>query len=235
MEDVMKYNSIIMKSLLIAGNWKSNKTNEQAREWVQHIHLPESLPEQVTILLCVPFTTLSVLQWSVGQQKLPVSIAAQNVSKFDAGSYTGEVNAVQLAELTQWVLVGHSERRTYLSESDADLSMKVQRAKEAGLRVIYCVSDAQAVVPDAVDVIAYEPVWAIGTGKAETPENAEDVCAAIKQRTSAKIVLYGGSVDDANVGSFVGMPHIDGVLVGGASLDPIGFSRLITAAIAATK
>jgi triosephosphate isomerase (TIM) len=224
-----------MKSLLIAGNWKSNKTNEQARAWVQQVQLPLSVSEQHTVVLCAPFTALSVLQWAVEQRKLPLRLAAQTLSKFDAGSYTGEISATQIAEIASWVLIGHSERRTLLSESDEDLSMKVQQAKKAGLRVIYCVPDAQTLVPEAVDVVAYEPVWAIGTGKTETPENADHVCAAIRQKTSAKTVLYGGSVDDANVGSFVRMPHIDGVLVGGASLDALIFSRLIGAAIEATK
>lgn len=224
-----------MKSLLIAGNWKSNKTNQEARMWAQQVQLPVSLPEQVTLLICAPFTSLSVLQWAVGAQKLPLSLAAQNISKFDPGSYTGEINATQIAEIASWVLVGHSERRTHLAESDEDLRMKVKKANNAGLHCIYCVSDTEMKVPDMVDVVAYEPVWAIGTGNAETPEHANEVCAVIKQQASVKTVIYGGSVSEMNVGSFVRMPNIDGVLVGGASLDATVFSQLIASAIDAVK
>jgi triosephosphate isomerase len=138
-------------------------------------------------------------------------------------------------ELADWVLIGHSERRKYFNESDADLATKVEKAHNVGLKVIFCVPDDKTPVPTGVEVVAYEPVWAIGTGKTDTPENANAVVASIKQKTGATTVLYGGSVTAENVATFVSQPSIDGVLPGGASLDPQKYSNLVHAAIMATK
>jgi len=222
-----------MKSLFIAGNWKSNKTTQEAHQWIAAFQAAGSTPvaqENVTTVLCVPFTILAVLKWAVETNKLPFHLAAQNVSKFSEGAYTGEVSARQVAELAQWVIIGHSERRKYFGETDEDLALKVEKAKEASLRVIYCVPDAKTAIAAGVDVVAYEPVWAIGTGKTDTPENAGMVCGEIKQKVPDAQVIYGGSVTDENVASFVAQSTIDGVLPGGASLDPVKFSRLILAA-----
>lgn len=213
-----------MKKLFIAGNWKSNKTVSEAQAWLSAARDPNG-----NIVICVPFTLLPALKGG------PFVVGAQDVSPFAEGAYTGEVSARQAGEFADWVIVGHSERRKYFSENDDLLQKKVQQAKKAGLKVIYCVPDSETVVPENVDVIAYEPVWAIGTGKTDTPENADRVCAKIKERTNNAMVIYGGSVTDKNVASFVRMPHIDGVLPGGASLDPVTFSRLIDAAQHATK
>lgn len=223
-----------MKSLFIVGNWKSNKTIRETKEWVQgfmaHGSWLLTKPSTLTVVVCAPFTALSTLKQGVQDNNLPIGLGAQDLSKFDMGAYTGDINANMVKELADWVIIGHSERRTNHKESDPELAIKVTQANNAGLRVIYCVPDATTLVPRNVDIVAYEPVWAIGTGTSDTPENAQGVCAQIKQTSGVKIVIYGGSVTAGNVASFCAMQDIDGVLPGGASLNPEKFTQLLIAA-----
>ena len=231
-----------MKPLIIAGNWKSNKTVAEAKEWLQHFKFQISPPkadqplagnnklENKTITLCVPYTLLSVLKEEIKKLVLPVQPGAQDVSPYPEGAYTGEVSARQIKELADWVIIGHSERRKYFGETDELFKKKVEQAKTAGLKIIYCVPDAETVIPAGVDVVAYEPVWAIGTGKADTPENATGVITKIKANSGVMTVIYGGSVTPENVKTFTAEPAIDGVLPGGASLNPIKFWNLISEA-----
>lgn len=211
------------KSLFIAGNWKSNKTRAAAVDWLEKFN--QTLPQikNITVILGVPFPLLEFFH-----DKL--TIAAQDVSPFQEGAYTGEVAASQIKEFANWVIIGHSERRKFFLEDDMLVFEKAKRAKEQGLSVIFCVQDEKTPIPPHVDVVAYEPIWAIGTGKSDTPENANAVVTVIKQRFQG-LVIYGGSVTDENVKSFVSQSSIDGVLPGGASLDPVKFANLITAAV----
>ncbi len=222
-----------MKQVLVAGNWKSNKTTAEAGEWLEQLRTQNAeLNDQIKdiiLVLCVPFTLLHFLNYQIKQFKLPIALGAQDVSPYPDGAYTGEVSARQIKEFADWVIIGHSERRKYFGETDEMLNQKVIQAKTAGLKIIYCVPDGQTAVPDGVDVVAYEPVWAIGTGKADTPESANSVTASIKQKTGAAQVIYGGSVTPENVASFIAQPSIDGVLPGGASLDAEKFVNLIYA------
>lgn len=218
-----------MKKLFIAGNWKSNKTTEEAGAWLEKLNVPQIAG---TVVVCAPFTALAPMHWAIGQRKLPIELGAQDVSPFGDGAYTGEVSARQVKELAGWVIIGHSERRNYFGETDELLGKKTAMAKEAGLKVIYCVQDAHTAAPQGVDVIAYEPVWAIGTGKTDTPQNAASVVSEIKSRTGVQICIYGGSVTAENVKDFVSTDVIDGVLPGGASLDPGKFGALVTRAAA---
>lgn len=213
-----------MKKLVIAGNWKSNKTIDEAQNWLRQFNLQPN----TKIILCPAFIHLQLFRWFIDTNKCPFELGAQDVSRFPSGAYTGEVNAHMLKGLVEWVMVGHSERRAHLQETDAILAQKVARVKEAGLKVLFCVEDEKSVIPSGVEIVAYEPVWAIGTGKSDTPENANMVTSAIKAKTQASLVLYGGSVKPENVASFVTQPAIDGVLVGGASLDPEQFKELIS-------
>ncbi len=219
-----------MKPLFIAGNWKSNKTTTEAMEWLANFKAQSSQLklENMTIVLCVPFTLIPVLKEQIGQ--LPMALGAQDVSPFPDGAYTGEVSARQLKELCDWVIVGHSERRKNFGETDEQLGKKVNQAKAVGLKVMYCVPDSQTKIPQQVDVVAYEPIWAIGTGKTDTPENAASVITSIKAASHVQIALYGGSVTPENVKSFINQSSIDGVLPGGASLDPVKFYQLIATA-----
>jgi triosephosphate isomerase (TIM) len=220
-----------MKQLFIAGNWKSNKTIVESKEWLtKFIFDASKFPvNNLTVVICAPYIALPELKNHMGST--PVVLGAQDVSPFNDGAYTGEVTAGMIKEVADWVIIGHSERRKYFNETDEMLGKKVEQAASAGLKVIYCVQDENTTVPNGVDVIAYEPVWAIGTGKTDTPENANSVVASIKQKTQVDIVIYGGSVVAENVASFVSMPSIDGVLPGGASLDPEKFAHLIIASV----
>lgn len=216
-----------MKSLFIAGNWKSNKVTSEAEAW---IHAFNATSENITIAICAPFTLLPGLKALVEASGKPLVLAAQNISPFGEGAYTGEITGKQIKEFADWVIVGHSERRKHFGETDEMLAQKVLQAKSAGLKVIYCVPNEHTAVPPGVEVVAYEPVWAIGTGKTDTPENANTVITAIKAKTQAAIVIYGGSVTADNVASFIAQPAIDGVLPGGASLNAEQFAALITKA-----
>ena len=227
-----------MKSYLIAGNWKSNKTTNEAMEWLQKLSAislgtrdsgQELSAKNNTFVLCAPYTLLFFMKQEIDRLQLPIALGTQDVSPFGDGAYTGAVSARQVKEFADWVIIGHSERRKYFGETDAILVQKVAKAKEAGLRVVYCVPDETTVVPWSVDVVAYEPVWAIGTGKAETPEHANAVIAAIKAKTQIAMVIYGGSVTPDNVASFLAQSAIDGVLPGGASLDAEKFAALLQA------
>lgn len=216
-----------MKKLFIAGNWKSNYGVANISEWLGKFSLTR---EDVPVILCVPFTLLYDMKQQIQSRGIPITLGAQNVSPFEEGAYTGEIAASQIKELALWVIIGHSERRKFFFETDQMLQKKVEQAKRVGLKIIYCVPDDNSSVPIGVDVIAYEPVWAIGSGVSDTPENANKVIESIKSKTNVPTVIYGGSVTDQNVSSFVNTYAIDGVLPGGASLDPEKFSLLIKAA-----
>ncbi len=209
-----------MKSLFIIGNWKSNKTVAEATQWLEKFN---PTGQNVTIVVCVSYTLLAMF----ASKKRSFLLGAQDVSPFPPGAYTGEVSAAQVKEFADWVIIGHSERRKYFGETDDMLQKKVTEAKSAGLKIIYCVPDDATLVPPGVDVVAYEPVWAIGTGKSDTPENANSVIASIKTKTAIDTVIYGGSVTEENISTFVSQAAIDGVLPGGASLDPGKFAALI--------
>ena len=160
---------------------------------------------------------------------MPVKLGAQNISPFAQGAYTGEINAAQAREFAEYVLIGHSERRTHFSETDAMLVAKVKQALSVGLEPIFCIQNAQTAIPDGVTIVAYEPVEAIGSGHPDTPEDAEAVSQAVKATyPSVQTVLYGGSVKANNVQDFTSVSSIDGVLVGGASLDAEQWGKIIT-------
>lgn len=217
-----------MKHPLIVGNWKSNKTISEAMEWLKKLSAG-------AIVLCVPYTLLYVMKQEIDRLKLPIELGAQDVSPFDEGAYTGEVTARMVKEIADWVIIGHSERRKYFFETNEILKNKVDKARGAGLKIIYCVPDDVTPVPAGIDVVAYEPVWAIGTGKTDSPANANTVISSIKSKTAVATVIYGGSVTEENVSAFVNQPAIDGVLPGGASLDPDKFARLVEAAVCIEK
>lgn len=220
-----------MKKLYLVANWKSNKTKAETISWFTSFAQKKEMflqhPEKV-IVVCPPHLYLDCAQESVKEFQLPVFIGAQDLSPFGQGAYTGEVYAKEIKEYGDYVIVGHSERRQYFGESDELLTKKVAMALQEGLTPVFCVQGKETVVPEGVTIVAYEPVTAIGTGHPDTPEDAEEVAKTIKDtHSTVQVVLYGGSVKPDNVASFTVMEHIDGVLVGGASLDPEIFSQLI--------
>jgi triosephosphate isomerase len=217
-----------MQKRYLIGNWKSNMTIVDTQKWFQDFSsdfLQHPLPNEMTIVLCVPFTVLSQAKELIQQNHLTIHLGAQDVSPFGRGPYTGEVSAEMIKELATHVLIGHSERRQYFSESDEERAFQVLNAKTAGLSIIYCVPDGSEQVPESVDIVAYEPIDAIGTGKPEDPEKVIEICRKISERTH-RATLYGGSITDDTTGEYVKSPDVGGLLVGGASLDPEMFFRI---------
>jgi triosephosphate isomerase (TIM) len=228
-----------MKQIIIAGNWKSNKTASESDVWFKQfspliIGYKDKLGSTIP-LVCGPFSDLYLMKRLVDEFSLPVELGAQDVSPFNEGAFTGEVTAKMLKELVSWVIIGHSERRKLMHEADEELFNEVQQAKSVGLKVIYCVPDDQTKIPAEVDVVGYEPIWAIGTGKTDSPENANSVITSIKTKSGVKQAVYGGSITADNIALFVNQPAIDGALVGGASLDPQKFYNLIVNATQGLK
>ena len=240
---------------LMAGNWKSNLNHQEAVVLVQKLAwtLQDKNwdPEKSEVAVIPPFTDIRSVQTLVDGDKLSIGYGAQDVSEHDGGAYTGEISAGMLAKLgCTYVVVGHSERREYHAESDAVVNAKAMKALAAAMTPIVCVGEGLDVrkageqvpytlaqvdgslagfTPEEIGslVVAYEPVWAIGTGEVATPEDAQEVCAAIRTRLAELYsgdladgvrVLYGGSVKAANVAGIMQQADVDGCLVGGASL-----------------
>lgn len=222
---------------LVAGNWKMYKGPAETLAFFDTFEAPEG----VEIVLCPPFVSLEA---AVGEEW---PVYAQNVHWAGEGAFTGEVSAAMLVELgVTGALVGHSERRQHFGETDETVRLRCEAALAAGLGVIACVGETEdereqgltdevlarqvAVIPKHERlVIAYEPVWAIGTGKTATPELAQAAHAAIKRLHDTR-VLYGGSVKPENAAELLSQPDVDGALVGGASLDPASFAAICRAA-----
>ncbi|MFN8126760.1 MAG: triose-phosphate isomerase [Candidatus Nanopelagicales bacterium] len=246
---------------LMAGNWKMNLNHLEAIAHVQKVafSLNEKELADVEAAVLPPFTDLRSVQTLIEGDKYHISYGAQDVSQHDDGAYTGEVSGSMLAKLgCTYVVVGHSERRQYHAETDEIVNAKARKAIEHGMTAIVCVGEDLTVrqsgdhvhhtlaqvsgslagltdehVADLV--IAYEPVWAIGTGEVATPQDAQEVCGAIRahlaQLHSADVaertrILYGGSVKSSNVAAIMAETDIDGALIGGASLDPDEFATI---------
>jgi triosephosphate isomerase len=230
---------------LIAGNWKMFKGPHEARSFaVQVRHLPSRTPD-VEIVVCPPYVAIEATVRGLGEGS-DVRVFAQNVHWELEGAFTGEVSAPMLLEVgAKGSIVGHSERRQHFGESDDAVRMRAARALEAGLAVIACVGETEderesgrteAVLTRQVEalprhdrlVIAYEPVWAIGTGRTATPDTAQEAHAFIKSLHPTR-VLYGGSVKPENAKVLLSQPDVDGALVGGASLDLLSFEAICLA------
>jgi triosephosphate isomerase len=246
---------------LIAGNWKMNMTHLEAIGLTQKVvfSLTEKDLDIVEVVVLPPFTALRSVQTLVAGDKLAIGYGAQDLSQHDAGAYTGDISGLMLAALAcGYVVVGHSERRAMHGEDDAVVAAKVRAALRHGLTPILCVGEGLAErlaagqvahcgnqLDAALDgltaeqvqqvVVAYEPIWAIGTGEVATPEDAQEVCGALRARLAERFgaetaavvrILYGGSVKATNTAGIMAGPDIDGALVGGASLDADEFAQI---------
>jgi triosephosphate isomerase len=245
---------------LIAGNWKMHKTIAEARRLVTALLPRAAAAEGVEVAVCPPFVALpAVVRAARGS---PLGVYAQNMHHAPEGAFTGEVSAPMLVEVgVHGVILGHSERREHFGETDRALAQKVPAAIEAGLVPILCVGETEEerergdterklrhqvqedlakVPPDRVGdvVIAYEPIWAIGTGHVATPEQAQEAIAFVRALVADRArdqadrtrILYGGSVKAENAAELLALPDVDGALVGGASLDPESFAAIVAAA-----
>lgn len=215
-----------------AGNWKSKMVSPgDVDAWMTGIaELAKSKEAVSQTIVFPPFVYIERVKNHIHTLSLPLGLGAQDISRFSSSDkpVTGEVTAEMLKAIgVEWVIIGHSERRTKMAETDEILSQKAGRAKAAGLKIMYCVPNAETPVPLGVDVIAYEPPGAIGSGKAESPEEANAVIGRIKAATGGTVVLYGGSVTADNVSSYTSQAQIDGNLIGGASLTPKDFFTLV--------
>ncbi|NEP04499.1 MAG: triose-phosphate isomerase [Okeania sp. SIO2G4] len=238
-----------MRKIIIAGNWKMYKTQAEAKEFLQGLmsQLTE-IPEKPEVVLCTPFTALDFMSKNLHGSR--IKLGAQNVHWEEEGAYTGEISGPMLKEIgVSYVIVGHSERRQHFGETDETVNLRLKAAQRNGLTPILCVGESKEqraaheteshifsqLATDLIDVdqenlvIAYEPIWAIGTGDTCEATEANRVIGLIRSKlTNSNVTIqYGGSVKPNNVDEIMAQPEIDGALVGGASLMPDSFSRLI--------
>lgn len=249
-----------LRKAVIAGNWKMNKTPAEAKELIEGIK-PLVKDADCDVVVCVPYVDLSAaLEATKGTN---IGVGAENCHWEKSGAFTGEISADMLTSMgVQYVIIGHSERRTYFGETDVTVNKRVRAALDSGLTVILCVGEyleqrEQGITDELVAmqtkialggvskdelkkiIIAYEPVWAIGTGKTATSEQANEVCAVIRATVKklydaaaadAMTVQYGGSMNAKNANELLDQPDVDGGLIGGASLKPADFAEIVKAA-----
>ena len=254
--------SDVTRRPIMAGNWKMNLNHLEAILLLQKLaaSLSEKQLSEVEVAVLPPFTDLRSVQTAIDGDKLQIGYGAQDLSVHQSGAYTGEISGTMLAKLgCTYVLAGHSERREYHNEDDALVNAKVKAAFKNGLTPILCVGEGLPVREEGVHVthcctqldagldgltteqlkqivIAYEPVWAIGTGKTATPEDAQEVCGALRARLTEKFgaevgdvvrIQYGGSVKAANIAQIMAQPDVDGALIGGAALDAEEYTSIV--------
>ena len=252
---------------LISGNWKMHHDHFESLRTIQKLNwlLPPDVMEQVDVSIHPPFTDIRTVQTSIEADRMPFLLGAQHCHAEDAGAFTGEVSPVFLAKLdVKMVICGHSERRSIFGETDEMVNAKVSAVLRHKMTPILCVGESleqreageteDVVLSQVVNglrgvskaavaelVIAYEPVWAIGTGRTATPEDAQVVCASIRAAVAASFgadaatgvrIQYGGSVKSGNIADLMAQDDIDGALVGGASLDADEFARIVQHAVA---
>lgn len=254
-----------MRKPIIAANWKMNKGPRDTEDFLNTFSGKlDNLTDEADVVVAPPFVSLSAAVGALSSNSA-VAIAAQNVSDQDNGAFTGEISTMMLKELyVRYVIIGHSERRTLYGETNAIINTKIKKAREAQLKPIFCIGETleereggkleevlRSQVTEGLDgieekdmkeiVVAYEPVWAIGTGVVATVEQAQEAHAFVRsviadlysRELAEKIrIQYGGSMKAANAGELLAQPDIDGGLVGGASLEPQSFLDLIRAAVA---
>ena len=249
------------RKAIIAGNWKMNKTASEVKAFASALRELIALPKATEAALCVPFPLIPAMLKAMKGSR--VGVGAQDVSEHEAGAYTGQVSAAMLRDLgARYTIIGHSERRGYMHETDDQINAKLKMALSQGLTPIVCVGETleqrekgltmehiayqvkaalHGVEADVVRkvVIAYEPIWAIGTGRTATAQQAEEVCCHIRavvrglydaRKARAVSILYGGSMNAKNAAELLAQPDIDGGLIGGASLKPADFAAIVGAA-----
>lgn len=211
----------------IIANWKSNKTIAEALDWVSEVGPNIPKRDNLKVVVCPTFSALSEVKKTIAVGNFPLLVGAQDLSPFRSGAYTGEESASLIKQFVDLAILGHSERREKFLETDEMIAKKVQQALQNNIIPLLCVQGGQTSVPANCKLIAYEPIFAIGTGHPDTPENADKVAVVLKQKHNSNLeVLYGGSVSSQNIKYFVSQENINGVLVGNASLDAEEFIKI---------
>ena len=246
---------------VIAGNWKMNFTPSEAKAFIEEIKPMVAGKNNCDIIFCAPYVTIAAAMEAAKGSN--IKIGAENVHYEAKGAYTGEVSAKMLREIgVEYVIIGHSERRQYFAETDTTVNLRTKAALAAGMKVILCLGEVKeqrlsGITREVVSmqtkldlegvsaedlknvIIAYEPVWAIGTGLTATPEQAEETCGQIREALAeiygvevaeAVTIQYGGSMNDANAAELLAKPNVDGGLIGGASLVATKFTAIVDAA-----
>ncbi len=217
------------KDIWIIANWKSNKTIAEALEWISIVgpQIPKNNPN-LKVFVCPPFTDLEEVKKAVMVGNFNLMVGSQDLSPFGEGSFTGEEAAREIAQFASLAILGHSERRKNFGETNEMVADKTKQALANNITPLVCVAGADIPVPEGCKLVAFEPLFAIGTGNPATPEDAQKVALEIKRRCGPEVeVLYGGSVNPQNVASFIRQHDISGVLVATASLDPNEFLNIL--------
>lgn len=219
-----------MKNIWIIANWKSNKTIAEALDWVSKVGPNIPKQENLKVVVCPTFSCLSEVAKAVKVGNFPMMVGSQDLSPFSDGAYTGEESASLLKELVSLSILGHSERRQNFGETDEIIAKKAAQAIQNNIIPLVCVQGVDTLVAEGCKVVLYEPIFAIGTGNPDTPENANNVAKSLKEKYGVDLeVLYGGSVNSENVKSFISQSDISGIGMGNASLDAEEFTKIAEA------
>lgn len=217
----------MQKTLWVIANWKSNKTIKEALEWVSEVGGKIERRANLKVVVCPDFVALEEVKKAIQVGNFPLMVGAQDLSPFNEGPHTGEEAASDLKGLAELVILGHSERRQEFSETDEMVKRKADLALGSGIIPLVGVQSEDTPVPEGVKLIAFEPIFAIGSGYPDTPGDAEAMAQFFKQKYSQLEVLYGGSVTSDNSKAFVSEENISGLLIGGASLESDEFIKIV--------
>lgn len=224
------------KNIWIISNWKSNKSISEALDWISKVGPQIPKVNNLKVVVCPAFSAISEVRKAISVGGFSLKVGSQNLSPFGIGAYTGEEPAALLSQFVELSILGHSERRKNFAEDDEQISQKVTQAVENNITPLVCVQGGQTPVLASCRLVAYEPVFAIGTGNPDTPENANSIATNLKQKYGQNLeVIYGGSVNAKNVEHFIKQQAINGVLVGGASLNAEEFIKIVKECVGETN
>ena len=220
-----------MKNIWIVANWKSNKNTQEALSWIETVGPQCPRRENLKIVVCPTFVFLEEVKKAILVGGYPMVVGSQDLSSFEEGSYTGEEAARILKDIVEISILGHSERRQNFGETDEMVSQKVIQAREYNIEPLVCVQNENTPVPERIRLVAYEPVFAIGTGNPDTPSNANQIATDLKNKINKDLeVLYGGSVNSGNAKAFLQEENINGLLIGKSSLEAEEFIKIVEVA-----
>lgn len=219
----------VSKNIWIIANWKSNKTIAEALDWVSLVGSKVEKRPNIKIVVCPSFVDIEEVKKAILVSNFPLMVGSQDLSPYDAGAHTGEETASILKQFVDLSILGHSERRQNFAETDQMIEEKVKQAIEHDIIPLVCVQDDQGLVPAGCKLVAFEPISAIGSGQPYIPQKADSVAVTLKKKYPDIEVLYGGSITKDNAKAFIIQENINGVLVGGASLDAEEFVKIIEA------